>query len=69
MTARPEHGIRQLARIGDCIIPGTIASAVFEGRRFAEELDIPAEGLLRVLTENVDISDVGAYRRRHDGRT
>jgi dimethylamine/trimethylamine dehydrogenase len=69
MAAMPGHGIRLLARIGDCITPGTIAWAVFEGRKFAEELDQPARGHLSVLTEVVDLADTTAFRRRHEGRT
>jgi dimethylamine/trimethylamine dehydrogenase len=30
--------------IGDALAPGTIASAVWDGRRYAEELDTPARG-------------------------
>jgi dimethylamine/trimethylamine dehydrogenase len=32
-------GIRSLRRIGDCFGPATIAAAVYEGRRYAEEFD------------------------------
>ena len=30
--------------IGDALAPGTIASAVWDGRRYAEELDAPSRG-------------------------
>ncbi|MEZ5775219.1 MAG: FAD-dependent oxidoreductase [Hyphomicrobiaceae bacterium] len=60
-----EHRVRKLVRIGDCIIPGTIASAVFDGRRFAEELDVPMDGFLRVLTEPVEVREAERYHRRH----
>jgi dimethylamine/trimethylamine dehydrogenase len=30
--------------VGDALAPGTIASAVWDGRRYAEELDTPARG-------------------------
>ena len=33
-----QAGILQLTRIGDCLAPSTIASAVYEGHRFAQEL-------------------------------
>ncbi len=33
-----------LTAIGDALAPGTIASAVWDGRRFAEELDTPPRG-------------------------
>lgn len=35
-------GIKSVTRIGDALAPGTIAAAVFGGRRYAEELDAPA---------------------------
>jgi len=37
-------GIKSLARIGDCLAPGLIASAVFSGHKFAREFDEPAPG-------------------------
>lgn len=61
--------IKTLARIGDCIVPGTIAYAVFEGRRFAEEFEEEREGLLRVLTEPVEIEDMTNFRQRHVAHT
>ena len=73
LAARLEDGqggaIRTVARIGDCIIPGTIASAVFDGRRFAEELDVPAEGLLRIVTEPVALDERARFDARHVHRT
>jgi dimethylamine/trimethylamine dehydrogenase len=33
-------GIRRVVRIGDCLAPSTIAAAVYEGHRFAEEYDL-----------------------------
>jgi len=30
--------------VGDALAPGTIASAVWDGRRYAEELDLPPRG-------------------------
>jgi dimethylamine/trimethylamine dehydrogenase len=36
--------VKSVTRIGDCIAPGTIAAAVFSGRRYAEALDTPVEG-------------------------
>ena len=35
-------GITSLARIGDCVAAGTIQHAVYEGHRFARELDAGA---------------------------
>jgi dimethylamine/trimethylamine dehydrogenase len=37
-------GIKSLARIGDCLAPGTIAAAVFSGHKFAREFDEPDPG-------------------------
>ena len=42
-----DAGIKGVSLIGDALAPGTIAAAVFAGRRYAEELDAPprADGL------------------------
>jgi dimethylamine/trimethylamine dehydrogenase len=32
-----------LSRIGDCLAPSTIAAAVYDGHRYARELDDPPE--------------------------
>ena len=45
--------VKSLARIGDCLAPGTIGHAVFSGRRAAEALDMPAAGLVPFRTEPV----------------
>ncbi len=45
--------VTSLTRIGDCIAPGTIAHAVFNGRRAAEALDQPAGDILAFRTEPV----------------
>ncbi|MFP6744518.1 MAG: FAD-dependent oxidoreductase [Alphaproteobacteria bacterium] len=34
-------GISSVTKVGDCMAPGTIAAAVFEGHRYARELDEP----------------------------
>ncbi len=36
-----DAGIETVKLVGDCLAPGTIAAAVWEGRRYAEELDEP----------------------------
>jgi dimethylamine/trimethylamine dehydrogenase len=41
--ALSDAGIKSLARIGDCLAPGTIASSVFSGHKFAREFDEPAQ--------------------------
>jgi dimethylamine/trimethylamine dehydrogenase len=33
-----ELGVRAMARVGDCLAPGTIAAAVYSGHKFAREL-------------------------------
>jgi dimethylamine/trimethylamine dehydrogenase len=35
------HTLQTVKAVGDCLAPGTIAAAVWEGRRYAEELDEP----------------------------
>jgi len=52
-------GLRTVKAVGDCLSPGTIAAAVWEGHRYAEELDDPAadDSLLREVTE---LADAGA---------
>jgi dimethylamine/trimethylamine dehydrogenase len=37
-------GLRSVRAVGDALSPGTIAQAVWDGRRFAEELDGPDRG-------------------------
>jgi dimethylamine/trimethylamine dehydrogenase len=48
LTARlPNDALAQelgLTAVGDALAPGTIASAVWDGRRYAEELDTPPRG-------------------------
>jgi dimethylamine/trimethylamine dehydrogenase len=39
-----DAGIASVTRVGDALAPGTIAAAVWAGRRFAEELDAPPRG-------------------------
>ncbi len=58
MAEKPGHGIKSVTRIGDCIAPGTIAAAVFSGRRYAEDLDRPAStDLLAFRSEPLDLRD------------
>ncbi|HTW26148.1 MAG TPA: NAD(P)-binding protein [Acetobacteraceae bacterium] len=39
-----DAGLRSVTTIGDALAPGTIAAAVFGGRRYAEELEMPDRG-------------------------
>ncbi len=48
----PDRGLRSVRAVGDALAPGTIAAAVWEGRRYAEELEAPS-----------DDSDNTPYRR------
>ncbi|MXV91383.1 MAG: FAD-dependent oxidoreductase [Acidimicrobiia bacterium] len=48
----PDRGLRSARAIGDALAPGTIAAAVWEGRRFAEEIENPS-----------DDADTTPYRR------
>ena len=41
-AALADAGIASVTRIGDCMAPASIAAAVFEGHRYARELDAPA---------------------------
>ena len=48
MSIKPQwgdHGVGTVSRVGDCVAPSTIAAAVYEGHRWARELDVP-EGML-----------------------
>ena len=40
-----DGGVLSVRAVGDALAPGTIATAVWDGRRYAEELDSPVEGL------------------------
>ena len=48
-----QGSLRTLLRIGDCFQPGTIATAVFGGRRAAEGLDQPKADIIGFRTEPV----------------
>jgi dimethylamine/trimethylamine dehydrogenase len=47
-----DAGLKTVRAVGDCLAPGTVAAAVWEGRRYAEELD-----------ESTDRGDSVAFRR------
>ncbi len=51
-SAWADAGLRSVRAVGDCWCPGTIAAAVWEGRRYAEELD-----------EDSDRGDTVPFRR------
>ena len=54
LAAASDPGIRSLRRVGDCFAPGIIATAVYEGHRYARELGA-----------ETDPCDVPFRRERH----
>jgi dimethylamine/trimethylamine dehydrogenase len=58
-------GLRTVCAVGDCLAPGTIAAAVWEGRRYAEELDEPTDrgDTVPFLREVTELSPRGADPR------
>ena len=59
LAAEPEKlegaGIATLARVGDCVAAGTIQHAVYEGHRFARELDAGAIADVPYKLEHVQL--------------
>jgi dimethylamine/trimethylamine dehydrogenase len=59
LAGRPEalqaNGITSVTRIGDCLAPGTLASAVYSGHRYARELDEPDGGEVPFRRERVTV--------------
>ena len=49
-------GIRRVVRIGDCYGPGTIATAVWQGHRFARDLGAPIPDKAPFKRENVKLA-------------
>ena len=54
-AALAEAGIESVKRIGDAVAPSTIAAAVFEGHRYARELDAEPPGDVPFLRERMVI--------------
>ncbi len=54
-----DAGLKTVRAVGDCLAPGTIAAAVWEGHRYAEELEQPPPGdtvpFRREVTELADL--------------
>ncbi len=48
-------GITSVTRIGDCLAPATLASAVYSGHRYARELDEPDGGDVPFRRERVTV--------------
>jgi dimethylamine/trimethylamine dehydrogenase len=55
---RALQGRAGVAAIGDCLAPGTIAKCVYDGHRYARELDEPGQGLDSFRREQVVIDRV-----------
>ncbi len=59
LAGRPEalqaNGITSVTRIGDCLAPATLASAVYSGHRYARELDEPDGGDVPFRRERVTV--------------
>ncbi|MDA0231834.1 MAG: FAD-dependent oxidoreductase, partial [Proteobacteria bacterium] len=64
LSANPEKleaaGITKLTRIGDVVAPSTIQFAVFEGHRYAQELDAAAAGDVPYKLEQVRLESAAA---------
>ena len=56
-----DAGLETARAVGDCLAPGTIAAAVWEGRRYAEELDEPTDrgDTVPFLREVTELADLG----------
>lgn len=52
-AALDNAGILSVTLVGDCVAPSTIAAAVFEGHRYARELDEPTPADVPFLRERV----------------
>jgi dimethylamine/trimethylamine dehydrogenase len=58
-----DAGVLSVRAVGDALAPGTIASAVWDGRRFAEELDAPPPGdAVPYLREVVELAPAPVAR-------
>jgi dimethylamine/trimethylamine dehydrogenase len=51
-----DAGVLSVRAVGDAWAPGTIASAVWDGRRYAEELDAPSGAELPFRREVVRLA-------------
>lgn len=58
-----DAGLRTVKAVGDCWCPGTIAAAVWEGHRYAEELDEPDAATALPLREVTELATPGSADR------
>ena len=66
-----ECGLRRVFRIGDCVAPGLVADAVFDGHRLAREIDSPNPDIplpfvreRRVVSPGATLEELRAYEAR-----
>ncbi len=52
-AALDSASISSVTPVGDCVAPSTIAAAVFEGHRYARELDEPAPADVPFLRDRI----------------
>ncbi len=52
IKAQGHQNIKSVTRIGDCLVPGTIAMAVYSGHEYARNLDNPPTSPVPFLREN-----------------
>ncbi|HUL05622.1 MAG TPA: hypothetical protein VLV76_04770, partial [Candidatus Acidoferrum sp.] len=55
-TALADAGIRSVTRIGDCLVPGTIAAAVHDGHRYAREFGVPPPAEVPFARERIALT-------------
>lgn len=55
-----DHGVKSVERIGDCLVPSSIADAVYRGHRYARELEGPAANELPKRERPLPLSKEGA---------
>jgi dimethylamine/trimethylamine dehydrogenase len=56
-----DAGLKTVRAVGDCLAPGTIAAAVWEGHRYAQELEQPphADDMVPFRREVTELADLG----------
>jgi dimethylamine/trimethylamine dehydrogenase len=54
-TATADAGILSITSIGDCLVPSTIAAAVYAGHRYAREFDRPASDEIAFRREMISL--------------
>ncbi len=57
-AALADAGIKSVTRIGDCLVPGTIAAAVQDGHRYAREFDAPTPAEVPFKRERIELTSL-----------